>query len=389
MWYIVDFFSVMYLSNRTPEGFDVSDTYKVTLSRFHSENPNFIAYEEGSEEPGRNFMSIADRIRLHPGVELVSIGKYHHPYSNSLWNNYFTKDTLRSLSYILTVTPDYFRVFRVKPAGGGNPEELAEAMERGYIITQTVEKELFGDASAVGQEIYKKDGDSAAYRIAAVATVMKRHAYMRPDPQIFYPFNERELMGKDERYIRDNMDICFRARPGAGRNFAETFKQEMKTQLATGNFFLADVTPLSVLRERMLTEQGIIETVQLRTGYALFFLINAFLGVIGTFWLRVKKRKGEIGVRMALGSSRRLVMTQMIAEGLLLSALALVPAVVVWFNLVVADVMPEDIVDFTWQRFVLNTVMTVGLINLAVALATWYPARRSANMQPTDALHYE
>jgi putative ABC transport system permease protein len=389
MWYIVDFFSVMYLSGRTPEGFDTADTYKVTLSRMQPENPGFTLYEADSEEPARNFLRIVDRVRLHPAVETVSIGQWHYPYCEASTNNFFVNDTLKSLVNILTVTPDYFRVFRVKPDGGGDPEELAATLERGYIITRTVETELFGDASAIGQEIMKMP-DSALYRIAGVATVMKQYAYTRPRPYIFFPFEEHTLMGKNERDILGRTDICFRIRPGAGgRDFVATFKEEMKAQLVTGNFFLADVTPVSVLRERMLKSRGVTETVQYRTGFTLFFLINAFLGVIGTFWLRVEKRRGEIGVRMAMGSSRRRVMTQMIAEGLLLATLALVPAVVVWFNLIAADVMAVDIVDFTWQRFLLNGILTVGLTDLAVALATWYPARRSARLHPADALHYE
>jgi putative ABC transport system permease protein len=387
MWYIVDFFSVLYLNSRTPEGFDITDTYKVTLARLQPENAGYVAYEEGSEEPGRNFMRIADLIRRHPDVEAVSVGQYHYPYSLATWGMSFRSDSVYISPYVMGVMPDYFRVFRVKPFGGGSPDELAAAMERGYIITKTMEDELFGGEPAVGREVYNRD--SVVHRIAAIAVPLKRHPYIRPEPCIYYPFDERAVMGQKEQDILSEVDICFRARSGTGRDFAATFRKEMTGRLAAGNFFFADAVPLSELREELVEKHGIYETLQYRTGYALFFLINAFLGVIGTFWLRVEKRKAEVGLRMALGSSRRLVMMQLITEGLLLSALALVPAVVVWLNLVAADAMPDDLTDFSWQRFALNTVLTVGMISLAVILATWYPARRSSRLHPADALHYE
>ena len=33
-----------------------------------------------------------------------------------------------------------------------------------------------------------------------------------------------------------------------------------------------------------------------------FMLVNVFFGIIGTFWLRAQNRRGEIGLRMALGA---------------------------------------------------------------------------------------
>jgi putative ABC transport system permease protein len=146
---------------------------------------------------------------------------------------------------------------------------------------------------------------------------------------------------------------------------------------------------LSELREFTLNRFGIYESIQYRAGFAAFFLLNVFLGVIGTFWLRVKKRKEEIGLRIAVGSSRNMLMRQMLAESLLLMAIAVIPAALVWINIVAVGLMPEDLIDFSARRFAINTLLSIGLMSIAVVLATWYPARRAAAMQPAAALHYE
>ena len=36
----------------------------------------------------------------------------------------------------------------------------------------------------------------------------------------------------------------------------------------------------------------------------LFLLTNVFLAVIGTFWFHVSRRRAELGLRMAMGSTR-------------------------------------------------------------------------------------
>jgi hypothetical protein len=35
-----------------------------------------------------------------------------------------------------------------------------------------------------------------------------------------------------------------------------------------------------------------------------FLLINVFFGIVGTFWLWTENRRSEIGLRMAIGSSK-------------------------------------------------------------------------------------
>ncbi len=47
----------------------------------------------------------------------------------------------------------------------------------------------------------------------------------------------------------------------------------------------------------------------------IFLLINVFLAVIGTFWFRVNRRRNELGLRMAVGSSRRRLQQLLIGEG--------------------------------------------------------------------------
>lgn len=67
----------------------------------------------------------------------------------------------------------------------------------------------------------------------------------------------------------------------------------------------------------------------------LFLLANVFFGVIGTFWLRTQSRRGEIGLRVALGATR--YPSALYLEGLCLLMLTVVPVLVYAFNMMYLD----------------------------------------------------
>lgn len=389
MWYMVDTFSVMWINSRTPVGFDIKDTYLVNVVSYQAENPRYINYPEGSEEPGQNYLRILEQLRNHPDVVGVSMGKWHYPYFQGSMNYGFRHDSINEVAQIYRVIPDYFDVFNVCPDGGGSSSQLSEALQDGVILSKTFREKLIPQGQAVGQNILNYDS-TATYRVNGVTTLMKEHLFRRPKSYIYLPFRENDLIGQNDRQIVGNTDICIRTRPGFNEaDFAAAFKDEMNQRLAIGNFYLADVVPLSQAKEDMLKWQGIYESIQNGTALIIFFLFNIFLGVLGTFWLRIEKRKEEIGLRMAVGSARSTIMRQMLTESLILLCIALIPAVIVWMNIVVMDILPADHADVDCRRLALNTLFTLAPLTVIILLATWYPARKSARLHPADALHYE
>jgi len=83
------------------------------------------------------------------------------------------------------------------------------------------------------------------------------------------------------------------------------------------------------------------------------------------------------------------LISQMHIESMMLICIAAIPAVVVWINIVMAGLLPDDRFDVTASRLALNTLFTVGLTVLATSLATWYPARKAASIPAAEALRYE
>ena len=98
------------------------------------------------------------------------------------------------------------------------------------------------------------------------------------------------------------------------------------------------------------------------------------------------RRIGEIGIRMALGATRRRIAGPILCETLTLGAIGVTAGVTLALGLArlvrsqLYGVAPND----PW------TLAGAGLVLALVALVSaWIPARRAAGVNPIDALRTE
>ncbi|HEX2101888.1 MAG TPA: FtsX-like permease family protein, partial [Candidatus Synoicihabitans sp.] len=115
-------------------------------------------------------------------------------------------------------------------------------------------------------------------------------------------------------------------------------------------------------------------------------LLLAILGLYSVVSYSVTSRTREIGVRVALGASRRDILGLVSRDGLRLTTIGLAFGLVLaaglslGLNRVVYGVQPFDPIAFL--------AATTALIATA-ALACWLPARRATQVDPMIALRAE
>ena len=387
LWYAVDRMMMNRITQAQPMEYSFENVYKVTLAVRPSSSASFIAYEKGSQGAGEDFMRIIRQLEAQPDEASM-------PYtymSNS--DTYFQeKDSLFRNAFDFNVTPGYFRVFDIHTADGGSSDELAAAIQEGILISEPMAMECFGSAKVDGEELLILQDDTLRFRVKGVTGAVKREEFSQPPSIVFKEMKERSILRMGEQEL-GKMQICFRVRPNvaaeSASEYAVRFKKEMKHRLAAGNFWLANVQYYPDLRTNYLATSMNTSGQKLDVAINLFLLINVFLAVIGTFWFRVNRRRNELGIRMAVGSTRLRLQQLLIGEGLMILTITAVPALLICVNVAFAGLLSTEVMEVTVGRLLLVSLLTWLLLAVIITLAVWYPSRKAAHLEPAEALHYE
>ncbi len=115
-------------------------------------------------------------------------------------------------------------------------------------------------------------------------------------------------------------------------------------------------------------------------------LLVGGIGIMNIMLVSVTERTREIGIRMAIGASRRTILTQFLIEALMICILGGLTGVVLGIS---GAWTISQITD-------MPVVITLGMIGLAFTFVSaigiffgFYPAQKAASLKPVEALRYE
>lgn len=390
VWYIMDYFTTIRYADSIENAYNIEDTYQVRLTTVPANSPNYIRYENAEEQPVDQYLSIIERIRQYPQVEDVCLTLDSSPYNPSYMDNQMGKDSSAMTQFqYLPVTPSYFDVFKVRPLDGKETSSLKNALtEKDIVISRKLAETLFPDGQAKGQSVYMNDDNS--FRIGGVCGALKRDDYSREERAAYFLLSTSGFSDWDERQLAGSLGISLRAKPGLRpKEFISNFQRDMREQINIGNFVLSRVDSYADLRDRLYLTNGVTDAIRYRIAFMVFLVFNIFLGIIGTFWFRNEYRKPEIGLRLAIGSTRRQILQMMIGEGWLLLSLVAIPAAILCINIAKMEFIGTNIMPVTFFRIFTGLISTYLLMALFITLGAWYPAYLSSRIAPANTLRSE
>ncbi|HLP42515.1 MAG TPA: FtsX-like permease family protein, partial [Fibrobacteria bacterium] len=161
---------------------------------------------------------------------------------------------------------------------------------------------------------------------------------------------------------------------------------------------LVDVQTMYESASMIVNVETALNLITLVAVLILFFIIQ--VGVVNTLRMTIRERTREIGTMRAIGMHRKDVRAQFLLETLFLSAAASVVGLLLAFLGMWAlrqipfqtEGNPMGMILVDGHLHFLPTLLGTGayvLLILAIALITaWFPARRAANLSPTEALRH-
>lgn len=252
------------------------------------------------------------------------------------------------------------------------------------MISENLARELWGvPSAAVGKRIRTCLPSSPLREVTGVVEDVHESGVHKPAPAIVY----WPSYGQDA-YAAGNVDI------------ARTVTFAIRTERAGSQSFVAQMgqavwsvngsLPLASVR----TMQEVYDQSLARTSFALVMLAIAgtmalLLGTIGIYGVisyAVSQRTREIGIRLALGAQQREVRRMFVRSGLILASIGVAigsAAAAGFMQLMKSLLFGISSVD------PLTYIAVAGVLLVSAVLASYLPARRTAAVDPAEALKAE
>ncbi len=256
------------------------------------------------------------------------------------------------------------------------------------VLGANVAGTLFPDASPVGQTVRI---NNITFRVIGVLTAKGGSGMGNQDDQVIVP-------------ITTAMARLSRSRMGAGNVISQISVQVVDAQQMD-----AAVEQISaVLRERhnvryeddftIRSQQDMLESATAITdvltlflgGVAGISLLVGGIGIMNIMLVSVTERTREIGIRKAIGATRRNVLAQFLTEATILSVLGGLIGVVAGAG-IARLISGLSVGTMTLQPVIApDSIVLATAFSLAVGLFFGiYPAFRAASLNPIEALRYE
>ena len=218
--------------------------------------------------------------------------------------------------------------------------------------------------------------DNGQYQMTIVG-VVRNHKYRsideEPIPMAWYMYAQIPITGKMDVELRLHGD------PLAILPAARKTVQQIDPNLPL-------IRPMTQRAQYDLTISNQMLFARLAGSFGLLAVVLVATGLYGTLAYRVNLRTAEIGVRMALGAPRGVVVWMILQDSLLLTAVGVATGIPL--AMVVARALTSSLYGVKALDATSYALAVLGVVGVAFA-ASIVPARRAAGVEPLIALRAE
>ncbi len=335
------------------------------------------------EQLSHAFRELLGRLELIPGVRTVSLGG-PTPLQGAGASGFATVEGYqerpedRRWISIAYVSPKYFETLGTPLLSGRGFNFEDQARPNVAIINRAFARYYFGDRDPIGKHVSLDHvtlvRETRTYEIVGVAGDANYYEIREQAKRTIYlPAFHGEMVSGQTFLIATNIDP-----DGIAADVRRTIRSLAPSTPVARIITLNDQIDASILPERLIaTLSGFFGTLG---------AVLAGIGLYGLLAYSVARRTGEIGIRMALGATRRDVTRLIIRDVLatVMTGVAFGVPLAIWGRSLAATMIQ----DLPIRSFTPFAVAISGIVMVAV-LASYVPARRAARVDPLEALRHE
>lgn len=349
-------------ASKVDPGFDSSRAAAGTID---------LAKQGYDHEAGKRFyQQLMQQLEAEPGLEAIALAKTVPVQRSGM--RISTKDDIQADFNI--VSPGFFKTIGV-PVSRGRDFDASdrEGSELVVIVNESLARRISPDGNAVGKMIADVGPKSTSARIIGIVPDVRFRNLREPANHMMYaPLGQ---------WYMPSMSIVVRSRtePESAANQISRIVSGLNKDLPVYNLqTLEQKLSSSLAQERILAS--------LLTTFGVLALLLAGVGLYSLLSYLAEVRTREIGVRMAVGANRRDVLMVIVSHGFALTLFGILGGLIL--SLMVGGLVRNWLFGIT--PFDASTYAGMMLVMLTTSLlASYFPARRAANLDPVRALRYE
>ena len=332
----------------------------------------------------KNALSIQDVDNIRSMAPSV---KYVVPVLNPGLELQYEKRSVYSMT--IASRPEFFEMMGLETQAGrilDNEDEKNVA--KVCVIGSDLALELFKQSDPIGKTVFLNQnyGESGRKTSVQVIGVLKKTGskfFFNADRTVFLPYSTGDMRIKQSNGTVDSIIVS--AKDGLSAKACLEINYVLYLRLKNIQKYV--ITAQESLSQMVGQVTGVINLVLM--AIAGISLLVGGIGIMNIMLVSVTERTREIGIKKAIGASRKRILLEFLVESIMITFVAGIIGIVFGIGL-------SKLIESLAVQYELKAVMSLPSILIAFGVSSGiglffgiYPANKASKLSPIEALRYE